>query len=142
MHCPAIGSQNGVEQFAGTGTDGKRPRSVSNLWLLTTEACLLAIRHLLWRVGLIRGRWHRRASILSDRKVNSVLMSTVQGTHASEEGKVRERAVTQETGFVLGNTVADLLARVDLGGRASEGRQVIQLRSGNRVADPVEQLTG
>lgn len=62
------------------------------------------------------------------------------GAYAGEEGEVGERAVIEQTVFVLRDAVTNLLGRVDCWGRALEAVEVVELRRWHRVAHPVQKL--
>lgn len=93
--------------------------------------------------GSDRRRWELQQGIRTANYDQAPYTRMIQSaTHASEEGEVREVAVTEQTGLVLRDTVADLGRRVDLWSRALERVQGVQLRGRNRVADPVDELAG
>ena len=60
--------------------------------------------------------------------------------YAGVKWKIRERTDLDKAGFILRYTVANLLTRVDLGGRALEAIDRVELRDRNGIADPIKEL--
>ena len=83
---------------------------------------MCAIGNALARVRVVDGRALNRAAV------------------AGPEGSVGERTVLEQTVFVRGHAVANLLG--DRGGAALERLEAIKLRDRNRVHDPLQQLPG
>lgn len=149
IHFPWIGSQNGVEQFAGTekktATRSDTARDHKLRMKRTAETRLLAIRDLLGGVRVVNSRSLLRTAVLFGKTcVSTCEFRTIAEslTYACKEGEVGEVAVAQEAILVLGNTVTDLQRGVHLGRGALERIQRVELRRRHGVPYPVEQLAG
>ena len=86
IHSPLIGSQNGVEQLAGTATIFSAWRTTVKRNRPTTEASLLAIRGILRRVGVIGHGLLLGAAILRRQRVSEASAADVAQRTQVENG--------------------------------------------------------
>lgn len=107
----------------------------------TSVTFRLSLGGVLRWIGLVRSWMHRWAAIL----FRGWDKATITGyksvrTHAGVEREIRERAVREQTIFVLRNSVAYLGIRVHLWCRTFERGEVAELRYRDWVSYPFQEL--
>lgn len=136
-HFPAIGSQNGVEQLAGTGQEIRCGTTPEGQEILTAHTRLLATKRRLLRVRVGGGWKLLGATVLkSDRQQRAIAFGVV--TYACVEGELSEGAVAQQTGLVLGHSVTDL--GINLRSRALERFEIVEVGATSGVLRPRQEL--
>ena len=136
-HFPSIGSQNGVEQLAGTRQEIRRGKIPKGQEKLTAHTRLLASRNILLRVR-VGGGWNDLgAPILeSDHQQRAIAFAMV--TYTCVEGEFGEGTVVQQAGLAPGNSVTDL--GINLRSRAPKRFEVIEVSATGGVLRPRQEL--